>query len=685
MEVNAIENKMAKMGFTAQARFLVGAKTPERAKHNLRSVVASMNQFSTTNLNSLMVGTALTGEKAYQSFVDRLFDESDAYVLNVEELGSLYHLPSQKVETPNIGWSYSRKSEPPADLPTENCTYMAETVYRDKKVRFGLANGDDRLRHMYVIGKSGTGKSTLFETMISQDIANGFGVGVLDPHGETIDKVLERIPPERVDDVIYFDPSDTEMPVGLNLLEMSDLSQKNLMASALVSAIKHHFDYSWGPRLEYLLNYAILTLLEVQGTTMLGITRLMEDDNYRKFILHHVTDPVVLKFWDTEFKNMKNNPRLITEAVAPIQNKVNRFLASSTIRNILGQRKSTIDIESAMNDGKILLMNLSKGKIGEDNADLLGALLVSRIQFFALQRANIPAQQRRPFYLYVDEFQNFATGSFESILSESRKYCLGLYLTHQYTAQLPEELLKAVLGNVGTIAAFALGTPDAKALAGEFAPYFTDTDIISLERFHVYMKLMMNGMTSLPFSAKILLPWVDEECVVPKTENKQWVLELSRQKYGVPKSEVEDKVRKWVDTPFDKGMAIALEAKGGVAMPSGQSAPPEASVDSILPEPPVQTPKPPPPPVRPASAPARPAPSAGATKAKPTTGRLPDQPEVVVLDRGTFDGSYMVGENGRRHPVPPNYAAKSELVYGDVLEMYREGEQQRFRQAVKGA
>ena len=671
MEVNSIENKMAKMGFQVEVRILVGSKSGARVDQTTRDLVASFNQFSTTNLNSLVLGGNTVGREAYTAFAECKFAEVDSFILNVEELGSMYHLPSQEVETPNIGWSYSRKSEPPAGLPIKDCTFIADTVFRNQKVRFGLANGDDRLRHMYVIGKSGTGKSTLFETMISQDIANGFGVGVLDPHGETIDKVLERIPENRVDDVIYFDPSDTEMPVGLNLLELSDISQKNLMASALVSAIKHHFDYSWGPRLEYLLNYSILTLLEVQGTTMLGITRLLEDENYRKFILHNVSDPVVHKFWDTEFKNMKNNPKLITESIAPIQNKVNRFLASTTIRNILGQRKSTIDIEGAMNSGKILLMNLSKGKIGEDNANLLGALLVSRIQFFALQRANIRYDQRRPFYLYVDEFQNFATGSFESILSESRKYGLGLYLTHQYTAQLPEQLLKAVLGNVGTIATFSLGTPDAKALAAEFAPYFTDTDIISLERFHVYIKLMMNGMTSLPFSAKILLPWVEDECVVAKSTNKDWVLELSRQKYGVAKAEIEDKIRKWVDTNFDKGMAIAIDTK--VVGTTVSPAPVKPPVPLRNPEPAIARPTPE------VQEPVRQVerlPKIQAPAAEPPAA-------ITVLDSGFFDGSDMVLPDGRKVKVQANYAAKSELAYGDILERYLHNGEDRFRQAKK--
>jgi len=412
---------------------------------------------------------------------------------------------------------------------------------------------------MYLIGKSGTGKSTLLASMITQDIVRGYGVGLLDPHGETVERVLERIPEERLDDVVVVDPSDREYPVGINLLELNNKSQKNLMTSALVSAIKHHFDYSWGPRLEYLLNYSILTLLDAPNSTMLGITRLLEDPNYLKYVLQYVEDPVIKRFWAVEYKNMKGNMKLVTEAIAPIQNKVNRFLASSTIRNILGQQKSTIDFWDIMNSGKILLMNLSKGKIGEDNANLLGALLVSRIQFMALQRANIPPEERRPFYLYVDEFQNFATGSFESILSESRKYKMGLYLTHQYTAQLPEELLQAVLGNVGTIASFALGAPDAFSMANEFAPFFDQNDLISMGRFHIYIKLMIDGMTSMPFSGKILLPWVPETEIVPKTGISEEILQRSRDKYGVSEAAVTKEINDWTETQFDLGKALAQQ------------------------------------------------------------------------------------------------------------------------------
>lgn len=564
LELKAVENKLSKLGYYVQVRVISASEDTSLMKSNMRSVIASLKQYYTTTTNAFKKVPCPNPEEELKRFAHRCFNIGESFILNIEELAATYHLPSSVIATPNMSsWVYSKKGEPPAELPTRNCTYIGETIYRDKRMRFGLRDGDDRLRHMYLIGKSGTGKSTLLETMASQDIAKGFGVGVLDPHGETIERLLERIPDERMDDVVVVDPSDMSRPVGINLLELDDPSQKNLMASALVAAIKHHFDYSWGPRLEYLLNYSILTLLEAPDTTMLGITRLLEDKNYLKYVLNYVEDPVVRKFWDSEYKNMSSNNRLVTEAIAPIQNKVNRFLASSTIRNILGQKESTIDIWDIMNSGKILLMNLSKGKVGEDNANLLGALLVSRIQFMALQRAKIPPEERRPFYLYVDEFQNFATGSFESILSESRKYKLGLYLTHQYTAQLPEDLLQAVLGNVGTIASFALGAPDAAAMANEFAPFFDQNDLISMERFHIYIKLMIDGMTSMPFSAKILLPWKPETEIVPKSGNKEAIVNRSREKFGVPVEEVKREINNWTETQYDLGKAISEQQKSG--------------------------------------------------------------------------------------------------------------------------
>jgi len=559
-EIKSIENKLSKMGFIILLRFVTQSEIEDRADSLLRSAIASMQQFSTSNLNSFSSRIKGSDNSMLKDYKERVFDEEKGFILNIEELGSIYHLPTALVETPGVAWVGSKKSEPPSNLPTTDCNFIGYTLFRDRKVKFGISNkGDDRLRHMYLIGKSGTGKSTFFKNMIIQDMANGAGIGVLDPHGDLIEDILEYIPDHRVDDVVLVDPSDTERPVGINILELSDPSQKNIMASALIAAVKSQFGYSWGPRLEYLLNYCVLTLLEVPGTSIMGITRLMADQNYQKYILHFVKDPVVIDFWEKEFKAMKGNQRLITEAVAPIENKINRFLSSTTIRNIMGQKKSTIDIWDIMNNGKILLLNLSKGKIGMDNANLLGALLVSRIQFMAMQRVKILSHERRPFYLYVDEFQNFAGGEFESILSESRKYKLGLYLTHQFTNQLPEELLSAVFGNVGTIASFSVGAQDAKILETEFAPYFDQNDLISLQKFQIYMKLMIDGETSKPFSAEIFRPWIPEESIVEKTNNKQLAIERSRARYGTDKAHVEEKIRKWVEFQFDKGKAVAKE------------------------------------------------------------------------------------------------------------------------------
>lgn len=560
VEVNSIETKLSKLGFETVVRVVSVADTIDRVDHNLKSISAAFKQYSGSSINSFVLNIASNSEQEFNNYIARAFDPTKMILLNNEELATVFHLPSSRADAPNVKWVNFKAGEPPNNLPTEDCNYIGETLFRGRTVRFGMKNGDDKIRHMYLVGKTGTGKSTLLETMAIQDIQKGFGVGVLDPHGETIDKLLNKIPENRIDDVVLFDPSDYEHPVGLNLLEINDPTQKNLLASALLSAIKEHFDYSWGPRLEYLLNYALLTLLDVPGTTMLGITRLLEDNNYQNYILHQVKDPVVKRFWEKEFKEMKGNQKLVTEAIAPIQNKVNRFLSSSTIRNILVQKKSTIDFYDIMNNQKILLINLSKGKIGADNANLLGALLVSRIQFMALQRAKISYEERKPFYLYVDEFQNFATGSFEEILSESRKYKLGLFLTNQYTGQLPESVLKAVFGNVGTIVTFSLGAPDAKVLSQEFAPYFNDEDIISLERFHIYLKLMTDGMTSLPFSAKILRPW-EEPNLLPTYNYKDMIVQKSREKYGTDREYVEDIIDRWVNRPFDKGMAIAKEHK----------------------------------------------------------------------------------------------------------------------------
>ncbi|MFH2109619.1 MAG: type IV secretion system DNA-binding domain-containing protein [Patescibacteria group bacterium] len=558
-ELESIELKLSKMGFETIIRIAVASPDEATANTHLKSLTASFKQYGTSNLNSFTA----SGISSFDDLSSRKFSTSDSFILSTDELASIFHLPSASVETPSISWSLAKRGEPPINLPTENCTYIGRTTFRDRQVKFGIKNDDvkseDRCRHTYLVGKTGTGKSTIFENMIIQDMKNGNGVGVMDPHGELVEHILRNVPDNRINDVIVLDPSDAQYPVGLNLLECSNPAQKNLMASGLLSVFKKHFgQISWGPRLEYLLNNAILTLLEVPGTTMLGLTRVLADDNYRKYITHRINDPVIIDFWEKEFKAMKGNQSLSSEALSPIQNKVGRFLSSSTIRNLLGQRTSTIDLTDIMDNKKILLVNLAKGRIGEDNSNLLGSLLVARLFFTVMQRVDVPWENRTPFYLYVDEFQNFASESFAGILSEARKYRLALHLTHQYTAQIPEEMQMAIFGNVGSIIALTLGAQDAKILEPEFAPVFTENDLINLEAHHFYIKLIIDGMTSAPFSGVSIPPPTKEEW----TNNTEKILNLSRQKYSRPLADVEDRIRKWVERPFDLGMAIAEEQRG---------------------------------------------------------------------------------------------------------------------------
>lgn len=554
--IKAIDLKLSKLGFEANIRVLTVAETEADAASRLRSALASFKQFSTADLNSFAAQEDPISSAALLEYCrERYFDNRRAYILTNEELGTVFHLPSISVETPAIDWTPSKRGEPPLNLPIENCTYIAKTTFRESLVRFGLRR-EDRRRHLYVIGKTGTGKTTLFENMVIQDMRNDEGLAVIDPHGDFIERMLNFVPDKRAEDVVLVDPGDYEYPVSLNMLEIADQRQKNLMASGLVDAFKKHFgDISWGPRLEYLLNNAILTLLEVPNTTLLGITRLLSDDNYQKYIVYKIKDPVIRDFWEREYKEMKGNQKLITEAIAPIQNKVGRFLASSTIRNILGQAKSTIHFDEIMNQGKILFINLSKGKIGEDNSNLLGSLIISRLQFTAMQRVAMPENERRDFYVYVDEFQNFASGSFASILSEARKYRLSLNLAHQYIEQLPKPMVGAIFGNVGTLISFSAGAADAKVLATEFTPVFEEGDLISLERFNMCLKLMVEGMTSAPFSA-MTMPITE-----PRTDNREKVIKLSRSKYSTDLVKVEERIRTWTERQFTLGLAKAEEMR----------------------------------------------------------------------------------------------------------------------------
>ncbi|MEK7084125.1 MAG: type IV secretion system DNA-binding domain-containing protein [Patescibacteria group bacterium] len=418
----------------------------------------------------------------------------------------------------------------------EEVCIFAQTNYRNQMRRFGIKL-DDRRRHMYTIGKTGMGKTTMMENMVLHDIYRGHGVGVVDPHGDFAEKIIDYIPPSRINDIVYFNPADVDFPIGFNILEVKTEGEKHLIASGLMGIFKKIWPDVWSARMEYILNNAILALLDYPGSTLLGINRLLADKKYRKRVVKQLRDPVVKAFWQNEFANYED--RYAKEAVAPIQNKIGQFLSASIIRNMVAQVKSTIDVRELMDSRKIFIMNLSKGRIGEDNSRLLGGMLITKIQLAAMERVDTPEKDRKDFFLYVDEFQNFATQSFANILSEARKYRLSLIMAHQYIEQLDEEVAAAVFGNVGTLVAFRVGGGDAEALTKEFTPTFLEEDVVNLAKYQVFLKLMIDGVASMPFSAMTLPP------IGRPTASKEKVIRVSRERYGKPRNTIEDKIMRW--------------------------------------------------------------------------------------------------------------------------------------------
>lgn len=420
--------------------------------------------------------------------------------------------------------------------------FFAETTYRNAAKKFGIKR-DDRRQHMYVIGKTGVGKTSLLKNMALQDIKNGEGLGIIDPHGEFAEDVLDEIPSYRINDVVYFNPADTDYPVSFNPLEVPDTKYKHLIASGLMSAFTKIWANVWSARMEYILANCILALLDTRGTTLLGILRILNDKNYRQKIIDNIKDPVVKSFWVNEYEEWDQRYR--KEAIAPIQNKVGQFLNVSLIRNIVGQTKSTIDVAKIMDEKKILIMNLSKGRVGEDSSSLLGAIMITKIQLAAMERVRIPEKERKDFYLYVDEFQNFVTQSFANILSEARKYRLNLIIAHQYVAQLATEssteVRDAVFGNVGTLVSFRVGAADAEFLEKEFYPEFTAEDLVNLPNYNIYLKLMIDGISSRSFSAKTLPPI----SISKEKSNREKIIKASRERYGTERKKVEQKIAEW--------------------------------------------------------------------------------------------------------------------------------------------
>lgn len=532
--VSAIQEKSQKLGFKVKIRILYSNPTDTTSNRmKLQALVGTFKQFNTTNLNGFKLSK--TARPSLEDYSRRNFF-SGGYILNIEELASLYHLPHSSVETPSIVWARSRTGEPPANLPiveqfTNDITPMGVTNFRGDHKVFGMTR-KDRGRHLYIIGQTGVGKSGLLTMLSLADIKAGMGFALIDPHGDLAVDVLNFIPPERANDVIYFNPSDTEFPMGFNPFEFQDVSQKGNVASEIIASVKKLFEDSWGPRLEYILRYTLLSLLETPGTTMLDITRLLTDKSFRKSILKNVTDPVVLNFWSKEFD--KWTDKFMQEAISPVLNKIGAFTANPIIRNIVGQKQSGFNIREIMDSGKILIVNLSKGLMGEDNAAIMGSLLVSKVQLAAMSRANIAnVQDRRPFYFYVDEFQNFATDSFSVILSEARKYALNLTVANQYIAQMEDGVKDAVFGNVGSVISFRVSADDAEYLAKYFQPKFEAVDLLQLHNRDFLANLTILNEKTYPFSARTA-------DIPPKPESQlNTIIKFNRDNYCKPKEEIE--------------------------------------------------------------------------------------------------------------------------------------------------
>lgn len=531
-----IETKLAYQAYATDIR--VAAITPDEdhSKQLLTQIAAAFGTFTSSEGNGLKlkIPKIYSQEKLKNMMLERSAKyASQNQFLNYYEISALFHLPNANLASlKNIAWGKTLKGEPPANLCVDeglteeekkNINFFARTEYKNHMATFGMKKGDDRRRHIYILGKSGTGKSTLIANMAINDIRHGEGIALVDPHGDTAEKLLDYIPDERIDDVAYLDPSTTEKSFRMNPLFVKNPAYAELVASGIVSIFSKLYGNSWGPRLEYILRNTLLTLVAKPGATLLDVPRLLTNKDFREDYLLSVKDAVLVNFWHDEYD--KYSEKFQSEAISPILNKVGQFITSPTIRDIISHPTSTVDFEDLMNQGKIIILNLPQGKIGEDNAALLGAMFISQIQIAAMNRANIPEEERKDFFLYVDEFQNFATTSFIKILSEARKYRLNLILANQYTAQLPEEIQKAIFGNAGTLISFVVGADDANRLMNELGNFYTQDDLVSLPKYQVLTKLSVNSTISMPFPAYTL--------PVPKVmeTNKDRVIAASESKY----------------------------------------------------------------------------------------------------------------------------------------------------------
>lgn len=537
--LDAIETKASKPGFVTSIRIVVSSPTVEGANSHLTNIVGAFAQFASPT-NSFKRTRIFFKQLFMIDFIYRyipLFHRNTC-VLNSEELATIFHFPNKTVETHHINWLKAKSAPAPAQIPNKGLS-IGKSTYRGQTKHIFMAE-KDRQRHMYIVGKTGTGKSEFLKDMILQDIRAGKGVAVMDPHGELVEDIMQLLPPERAEDVIYFNPSDTERPMGLNIMEADTEEQMHFVVGSIIALMYKLYDPHKtgiiGPRFEHAIRNAMLTIMAEPGSTFIELVRCLTDQKYVQELLPKVKDPVVRRYWTDQIAQTSDFHK--SEVLDYIVSKFGKFITNKVMRNIIGQSKSAFNFRQVMDEQKILLVNLSKGKLGEEDAKFLGLILVPKILTAAMSRQDIPMEQRKDFYLYVDEFQNYATEDFAVILSEARKYRLNLIVANQFVAQIEEDVKNAVFGNVGTLVTFRVGVPDANFLQHEFSPIFTESDLTNIEKFHVYIKTVVNNEPVPAFSMDLTRD-VDMERRMMDPKRAELLRELSRIKYGRPRDLVE--------------------------------------------------------------------------------------------------------------------------------------------------
>lgn len=540
--VKALEDKTSHAGFDVNIRVVVDAPTKEMAMSKCENILHAFSQYATYQFgNAFSFSKVTQNQHELENFIYRHFDEKHQMLLNSKEMASLWHPPLRTTETPNIRWLLAKKAVPPANMPKDGLI-LGETEYRGVKQLVRIKS-EDRFRHVYIIGKSGSGKSVLLTQMAIQDIQNGEGVAVIDPHGDLVEDILPHVPKERVDDVIIFNPSDTERPLGLNMLEYETDEQKDFAVQEMIAIFYKLFGQEMiGPMFEHYMRNAMLALMEDKetGATIIEIPRMFTDDKFRKDKLKKVRNLIVKNFWEQEYEQSQAGQQA-ADMLSYVISKIGRFLTNDMMRNIMGQHTSGFDFKDVMNNRKILLCNLSKGTTGEVNSNLLGLIIVSKLQMAAMTRASMAKSQRKNFFLYADEFQNFITDSIATILSEARKYRFSMTMAHQYVSQLvvnnDTKVRDSVFGNVGTMVAFRIGVEDAEVIAKEFAPVFNENDVVNVEQFTANIKLLIDNTASKAFNMKTIMPPAGNEKMVATLK------ELSRLKYGRDRAIVEAEIK----------------------------------------------------------------------------------------------------------------------------------------------